>query len=140
MRPGLTHVVSMTKERAATVTAAIGAGLLFGTAGFHLSVYSPVVAQAPTDLRPLMAAAWVAVGVSLIVSALLAVAATPLFIARRRALLGIAALTPASIAVLQIAYLGFLPPTALLLFDAVVLVVAGELGRAYQPRPVPRQD
>ena len=130
----------MTKERAATVTAATGAGLLFGTAGFHLSVYSAVVAQAPTNLRPLMAAAWVAVGASLIISALLAVAATPLFIVRRRALLGIAALTPVSIAVLQIAYLGFLLPTALLLFDAVVLVVAGELGRAYQPRPVPRQD
>jgi hypothetical protein len=130
----------MTKERMATVTAAIGAGLLLGTAGFHLSAYSAVVAQAPTDLRPLMAAAWVAVGASLIISALLAIAATPLFIVRRRALLGIAALTPVSIAVLQIAYLGFLLPTALLLLDAVVLVVAGELGRAYQPRPVARQD
>jgi hypothetical protein len=123
----------------ATVTAAIGAGLLFGTAGFHLSAYSAVVAQAPTDLRPLMGAAWVAVGASLLISGLLAVVATPLFIVRRRALLGIAALTPVSIALLQIAYLGFLLPTALLLFDAVVLVVAGELGRAHQPRPVPGQ-
>jgi hypothetical protein len=126
----------MTKERAATVTAAIGAGLLFATAGVHLSAYSSVVAEAPTDVRPLMAALWVAGGASLIISALLAVAVTPLFIVRRRALLGIAALTPLSIALLQIAYLGFLPPTALLLFDAVVLVVAGELGRARQPRPV----
>ncbi len=128
----------MTKERVATVTAAVGAGLLFATAGLHLSVYSFILAQTSTDVRPLVAALWVAVGASLMISALLAIAATPLFIARRRALLGIAALIPISIAAVQIAYLGFLPPTALLLLDTVVLVVAGQLGRAYQPRPVLR--
>jgi hypothetical protein len=125
----------MTRERLATVTAAIGAGLLFATAAVHLSSYPSVVAQTPTDVRPLMSALWIAGGASLIISALLAVAVTPLFIVRRRALLGIAALIPVSIAAAQIAYLGFLPPTALLLLDAALLVVAGELGRAYQPRP-----
>ena len=125
----------MTKERVATVTAAVGAGLLFATAGLHLSVYSSIVGQTPADLQPLMAALWVAGGASLITAALLAVAATPLFIVRRRALLGIAALTPLSIAAVQILYLAFLPPTALLLLDAVVLIVAAELGREYQPRP-----
>jgi hypothetical protein len=128
----------MTKERVATVTAAIGAGLLFVTAGFHFSAYPSVMAQAPAQLRSLMSALWIAGGSSLIISGLLAVAATPLFIVRRRALLGIAALTPASMAVLQIVYLGFLPPTALLLLDALVLVVAGALGRSGQPRPVPQ--
>ncbi|HET7158594.1 MAG TPA: hypothetical protein VFI62_06340 [Burkholderiales bacterium] len=127
----------MTKERAAAVTAAIGAGLLFATAGLHLSVYSTIMAQTPADLQPLVAALWVATGVSLIIAALLAVAATPLFIVRRRALLAIAALIPLSMAAVQIAYLAFLPPTGLLLLDAVVLFVAGELGRAYQPRPMP---
>ena len=125
----------MTKERAATISAGIGAGLLFATAGFHLSGYSSVVGQTPTDLQPLVAAVWVAVGASLIIAALLAIAATPLFTVRRRALLAIAALTPISIAAVQIGYLGFLLPTALLLLDAAVLLVAGELGRAYQPRP-----
>ena len=125
----------MTKQQVASVTAAIGAGFLFATAGFHLSVYSSVVGQTPTDVRPLMAAAWVAIGASLIISALLAIAVTPLFTVRRRALLAIAALTPISIAAVQIAYLGFLLPTALLLLDAALLLVAGELGRAYQPRP-----
>ena len=127
----------MTKERAAAVTAAIGAGLLFATAGLHLSVYSTIMAQTPADLQPLVAALWVATGVSLIIAALLAVAATPLFIVRRRALLAIAALIPLSMAAVQIAYLAFLPPTGLLLLDTVVLLVAGELGRAYQPRPTP---
>jgi hypothetical protein len=125
----------MTKERVASVTAAVGAGLLFATAGFHLSAYSTVVAEAPTDLRPLMSAMWVAAGVSLMIAALLAVAATPVFIVRRRALLVIAALTPFSIAAVQIAYLGFLAPTALLIVDTAVLLVAGELGRSHQPRP-----
>jgi hypothetical protein len=127
----------MTKSRAAVVTAAIGAGLLFATAGLHLSVYSTIMAQTPADLQPLVAALWVATGVSLIIAALLAVAATPLFIVRRRALLAIAALIPLSMAAVQIAYLAFLPPTGLLLLDTVVLFVAGELGRAYQPRPTP---
>lgn len=126
----------MTKERAATLTAAIGAGLLFATAGIHLSGYSTVVTPAPPELRPLVSALWVAVGISLIIAALLAVAATPLFIVRRRALLGIAALIPISIAAVQIAYLAFLPATGLLLVDAAVLVAAGELGREYQPRPM----
>jgi hypothetical protein len=123
----------MTKDRAATLTASIGAGLLFATAGFHFSAYGSVVTQAPADLRPLVSAAWMAAGASLLTAALLTVAVTPLFIVRRRALLGIAALTPLSIAVLQIVYLGFLPPTALLLLDTLVLLAAGELGRARQP-------
>ena len=75
-------------------------------------------------------------GQVLLIAALLAVAVMRLFIVRRRALLGIAALVPVSIAAVQIAYLGFLPPTALLILDAAVLLAAGELGRAPQPRPV----
>jgi hypothetical protein len=125
----------MTKERAATVTAIVGAGLLFVTSGLHLSAYGAVTSRTPTNVRGLMSALWVAGGVSLIIAALLVVAVTPLFIVRRRALLGIAALIPVSIAAVQIAYLGFLPPTALLLVDAAVLLAAGELGRARQPRP-----
>src|ERR1700716_45787 len=126
----------MTKERAATVTAAVGAGLLFLTGGLHLSAYSAVTSQTSADVRALMATLVVGSGISMILAALLAVAVTPLFIVRRRALLAIAALIPLSVAAVQIAYLGFLPPTALLLLDAAVLLVAGELGRARQPRPV----
>ena len=127
----------MTKERLASLTASIGAGLVFATAGFHFSAYGSVIAQTPADIRPLMAALWVAGGVSLILSALLVVAVTPMFIVRRRALLAIAALTPLSIAILQVVYLGFLPPTALLLLDTAVLLAAGELGRARQPARLP---
>ena len=128
----------MSKERLATLSASIGAGLVFLTAGFHLSAYGNVVGQAPDELKPLTAALWVAAGIWLILAAVLAIAATPLFIVRRRALLCIAALTPLSIALLQIYYLGFLPPTPLLLLDTLVLVMAGQLGVAFQPRPPAR--
>ena len=125
----------MTKDRAATLSASLGVALLCGTAVVHLMAYASVVSRAPADLQPIFGAAWVAVGVSLILAALLAIAATPRFVVRRRALLAIAALTPLSIAVLQIMYLGFIPPTALLLVDAALLLAAGMLGRASQPRP-----
>jgi hypothetical protein len=121
--------------KAATLSASLGAALLCGTAAFHLMGYGSVVSRAPADQQPIVGAAWVAGGVSLILAALLAIAATPLFVVRRRAFLAIAALTPLSIAVLQIVYLGFIPPTALLLADAALLLAAGMLGGASQARP-----
>jgi hypothetical protein len=121
--------------RAATLCASLGAALLCATAAFHLMGYESVVSRAPADQQPIVGAAWVAGGVSLILAALLAIAATPLFVVRRRAFLAIAALTPLSIAVLQIVYLGFIPPTALLLAAAALLLAAGMLGRASQARP-----
>jgi hypothetical protein len=127
----------MTKERLATTTAAVGAGLLFASGGWHLSAYGFIVAQAAADARPLLAALWIACGITLWLAALLVVAVTPLQIVRRRALLFIAALTPLSIAVLQVAYLGFMTPTALLLMDALVVAIAGQLGHARRPTPVP---
>jgi len=84
----------MTKEHLATTTAAVGAGLLFASGGWHLSAYAFIVAQATSDARPLLAALWIACGITLWLAALLVVAVTPLQIIRRRALLFIAALTP----------------------------------------------
>jgi hypothetical protein len=125
----------MTRERAATLSAGVGAGLLFATAFLHLSAYESVVSRSPADARPIIGAAWIAAGASLAIAALLAIAATPLFMVRRRALLSIAALTPLSIALLQVVYLGFIPPTFLLLVDGALLVTAGVLARGRSPAP-----
>jgi hypothetical protein len=125
----------MTQERAATLTASVGAGLLFLTAGLHFSAFGWAVSLASADLRGLVAALWIGCGASLVIAALLTIAVTPLFVVRRRALLGIAALIPLSIALLQIVYFGFMAPTALLLVDTVLLLAAGELGRARQRLP-----
>jgi hypothetical protein len=130
----------MTKHRLSSVIASVGVALICATAAVHFAAYQSVVSRVSADVRPIVAAAWVAGGVSLILAALLAIAATPLFVVRRRALLAIAALTPLSIAVLQIIYLGFIPPTALLLVDGGILLVAGVLGQASQALPATRHD
>lgn len=127
----------MTRERMAKLSASIGAALLCGTAVFHMTGYGFVVGLATPDLRPIVAAVWVAGGISLVLAAVLAIVATPLFVTRRAAFLILAALTPLSIAVLQLVYLGFIPPTALLLLDAAILVVAAVLGSAGPNRALP---
>lgn len=114
-------------------TARVGVGLLMGTAIFHLSAYDSVVGRSPGETQPLIAAAWIAGGVSLVLAGLLVVAATPVFVVRRPAFLLIAALTPLSIAVLQIFYLGFILPTGLLLLDAAAVVASAFLGVAATP-------
>ena len=127
----------MTGERLATITSSVGAGLLFATAGLHMSAYGTVTAQAPVDIRPFVAALWVAPGVSLMLAALLVIAVTPIRAHRRRAILFIAALTPLSIAVLQVIYIGFIPPTAILLLDTVIIVSAAVFGHASRPAATP---
>jgi len=127
----------MTRERLATITSSVGAGLLFATAGFHMSAYGPVTAQAPADIRPLLAGLWVATGISLMLAALLVIAVAPIRAYRRRAILLIAALTPFAIAVIQLIYIGFIPPTASLLLDTVVIVGAAVLGHESQPVAAP---
>lgn len=127
----------MGEHRAAFVTATVAAVLLFVTAAWHLSGTVAVASSAPPELQPLMKALWLAAGISLLIAALLVVAATPVFIVRRGALLGIAALTPLSIAVLQLIYLGFIPPTVLLLLDAVLVMAAALLAHPRRAAPMP---
>jgi hypothetical protein len=55
------------------------------------------------------------------------------FVVRRAAFLLIAALTPLSIAILQILYLGFIPPTGLLLLDAAAVIASALLGMTATP-------
>ena len=128
----------MTRTRIATALASFGAGLNFLIASLHFSRYSFVVSQATTaDQQALLATLWIASGISGLIAGLIAVAATPLFVVRRRAFLWLAAAIPVSIAICQIVFMGFLAPTAILLVNGVVLVVAGELGKEAQPRPAP---
>jgi hypothetical protein len=114
-------------------TARVGVGLLMGTAIFHLSAYDSVVGRSPGDTQPLIGAAWIAGGASLVLAGLLVVVATPVFVVRRAAFLLIAALTPLSIAILQILYLGFIPPTGLLLLDAAAVIASALLGMTATP-------
>ena len=128
----------MMKNRLASGLASFGAGINFLTAGLHFSRYTFVVSQATSpDLNALLAVLWISSGIMGFIAALIAVAATPLFVVRRRAFLWLAAMIPISIAICQMIFMGFLAPTALLLVDGLVLIVAAELGRAAQARPAP---
>src|SRR5688572_33056941 len=127
----------MTRSRLATLLASVGAGLTSLTGGLHMSALVSVTSQAPADLKPLLTVCWIFAGLALFLSTMIAITATPLFVVRRRAFLWLAALIPLAIALLQIVYMGFIAPTYLLLADALLMGIAGELGRALQPRPAP---
>ena len=128
----------MTRTRLATGLASFGAGLNFLIASLHFSRYAFVVAQGTTpESQAMLSTLWIASGISGLIAGLIAVAATPLFVVRRRAFLWLAAAIPLSIAICQVIFLGFLVPTAFLLVISLVLIVAGELGKEAQPRPVP---
>ena len=126
----------MTRSRLATLLASAGAGLNFLTSGLHFSRYSFVVSQATSpDLNALLAVLWISSGIMGLIAALLAVAATPLFVVRRRAFLWLAAMIPISIAICQMMFMGFIAPTAILLVDGLLLAASAELGRTLQARP-----
>ena len=128
----------MTRSRLAAGLASFGAGLNFLISGLHFSRYAFVVSQGTTpDLQALLAVLWVSSGVMGMIAALIAVAATPMFVVRRRAFLWLSAMIPVSIAICQIIWMGFLAPTAILLVNGAVLIAAAELGRAAQARPAP---
>ncbi len=113
----------MTSPKTASLLAWIAAILYIITAVWHQSGLSSITALAatgPAGLQPLVPALWVAFGVSLVLLALIIMACARSTSPDRRAILALAALGPLSGAVLQIVYLGFIPPTALLLLDTAV--------------------
>lgn len=111
--------------------------LLLATAAFHHTGFSHVnrlARDAAPELRPLVPPVWLAFSASLIVLALIAG-----IIGRRpstghRAMLLVIALFPAAGGALQIGYIGFVLPTAILMADAVVAVAAAVV---LESRPVP---
>ncbi len=130
----------MTANRLSIVLAYAGGVLLLATAALHQSGYGSVTTQAeqgPPELKPLVAVLWVAFTVALALCALLVFVLAPSNAPTRRVLLVIAALNPLSAAVLQVVYLGFVPPTAILLFDALVVAGAAIPRHARQPVSAP---
>lgn len=117
----------MASPRTASILAWAAAALYVGTAAWHqtgLSFVQRLTADGPEGLQPLISALWILFGVSLVILALIIAACASTTHPARRLILGLAALGPVSGAILQIAYLGFIPPTALLLIDAAVAATA----------------
>jgi len=126
----------MISRRFAEGTAYSGAGLLIGTVVWHLTAYASVTTMA-TDassaLRPITATLWVHVALALLLSAALVLVVARVGASNRTVVLGIAALNPLAGAALQLFYVGFIPPTALLLADGLVILIGAVLGHERQP-------
>lgn len=108
----------MTRPKVGSIIAGLAAIGFLGTAALHSSGYTSVVnaaGQAPEAVRPLIPMLWLALSFDFIVLGLVVgvVAARPTGPARL--ILGIAAVAPIAAAVLQIRFIGFIPPTAILI-------------------------
>jgi hypothetical protein len=118
-------------ERLSTWLAWSGAALYLITALLHHLGYGPITQlaeQGPEDLRPLVPPLWLSFSASLIVLALIILAVARAPNPYRRRVLVLAACGPIVGAALQLAYLGFIPPTAMLLVDGLVVLGAAAGG------------
>ncbi len=120
----------MTRQRVGSTLCLLTAVLLLATAAFHHTGFryvSRLAGDAAPELRPLVPPLWLAFSASLVVLALIAAIAARRPAPGGRAILLIIALFPAAAAALQVRYLGFIPPTAILLVDAAVAIAAALL-------------
>ncbi len=118
------------------LTGLVGAGFL-GTAALHGTGYDAVTrlaAEGPTELQALVPALWVVFSLDLVVIGLMLAVVARRPMPRDRLLLAVAAFCPIGAALLQIRFLGFIPPSAILLalgaFTLTAAVVIPPVSRA----------
>lgn len=117
-RPGPWEAPIMTRVQLGSLfTGLAGAGFL-GTAALHGTGYDSVTqlaARGPAELQALAPALWLAFSLDLVIIGLILAVVARRPIPRDRAVLAVAALSPIGAALLQIRFLGFILPTAILL-------------------------
>ena len=116
----------MTRRRAGTIISGLAAIGFLGTAALHSTGYASVLkaaGQVPEAVRPLIPMLWLAFAFDLVILGLVVgvVAARP--VGPARLILGIAAVAPLAAAALQVRFVGFIPPTAILIALAVTTLV-----------------
>ena len=127
----------MTRQKIGSILTGIVAASFVGTSALHGTGYSATIQlaeQGPAQLRALAPALWLAFSLTLLVLGLIigVVAIRPA--ATGRLILVISASYPIGAAMLQLRFLGFIPPTGLLLgVGALALVAAGVLPRTGRP-------
>jgi len=123
----------MSRQRIGFVLAVFTAVGFVATAGLHFTGYDSVSAlarQAPGDLGVLVPALWLAFSLDLTVIGLIVAVATGRAEANSRAILAVAALCPLGAAALQLRFIGFIPPTAVLLVLGGLALTAAAVGPA----------
>ncbi|MDH4044794.1 MAG: hypothetical protein OEY20_04485 [Gemmatimonadota bacterium] len=117
----------MTRLRTGSILAGLTALGFLGTAVLHSTGFPAVTelaADVPSDLGPLMPALWLVFSLDLTVLGLIIAVVTWRPAPIGRPILAIAALSPLGTAILQLATIGFVPPTAILCGIAVLALVA----------------
>lgn len=117
----------MQPQPRARVLAGIAAAGFFATAALHATGHGAVTAMAAEtqSLAALVPALWLGFSADLVVLGLIVAAVAWRPIPGGRAVLAIASLAPLAAAGLQVRYLGFIPPTLLLLALGLLTLVAG---------------
>lgn len=108
------------------------------TAGLHGTGYAAVTSvarQGPEDLHALVPMLWVAFSADLVVIGVIVLVVSWWRSAASSLVLTAAGFMPAIAASLQIVYLGFVPPTAILIALAVVTWVAAMATRGHSESP-----
>ena len=127
----------MTRRRIGTALTAAAAISFVATAGIHSTGYDSVTALAregPADLAALVPALWLVFAFDLVIIGLMVGVVAIRGATGGRMIMVLAALCPLGAAGLQIRFLGFIPPTAILLTVAALTVVAAGV------RPASGQD
>jgi hypothetical protein len=114
----------MNRTRTANILIGVTAVLLVATGALHLGAYpgsiAPLAASAPDDVRHLLPAVWLAVGIDLVVMGLIVAAIGYENSTGSRLALAAVALCPLGGVVMHLMFFGFIQPTALLLLDGVL--------------------
>ncbi len=117
----------MSRVKAGSTLVGVAAALLIGTAALHHTGFRSardLGARAGGDLAIVVPALWLFFSVSLVSVGLASAAMAWRPVPGHRLVLVCLALVPAGGAALQIAYVGFVPPTLILLVDAAALLSA----------------
>jgi len=117
----------MNRRVVGTVLAWIAAFGFLGTAGLHstgLGSARELAASAQGPFRDVIPALWLAFSVDLCVLGLVVAAAAARPIGPARFVLVFAAASPVGAAILQLRYIGFIPPTAILLTVGLIAVLS----------------
>lgn len=117
----------MTRQKLGRILAGMAAFGFIGTAILHYTGYDSIIQLAekgPEELQVLVPALWLSFSINLIIPG--TIVAVIAFRPSRlsRLILIILALCPISAAILQILFLGFIPPTAILFADGILAIVA----------------
>lgn len=116
----------MTRQRAGSAITGVAAIGFWGAAALHSSGYSSVVrasAQAPEMVRALLPLLWLAIAFDLAVLGLIVAVVALRPAGPARIILAAASICPFADAGLQVRFLGFIPPTSILIGVGVVTLI-----------------